>query len=462
MSFQPVKEFLNAVRPPSRPRIAPVPYEDPLEWFLKNSRGAEGDILLHGADDTAGRGRHSAAAGAPLFILSSRDGKGILKTASGEISFSATPPEIVAELDVFMARLKSPAFPGFFGGGLVCLLSYEMGRYYEPRRAVCRKPEERDLWCAFYPVARTFDAREKKSFDISWGDGASGGECARDLSFSLSPFVCDETRETYLAKVKTVKRHIEAGDVYQVNISRRLAAPFSGNPLGLYRALCGVNPSPFGAYIDGGDFHLLSLSPELFFSVRDGVVTTCPIKGTAPRKADTAADEREMARLAASEKDRAENVMIVDLMRSDLGKVCVPGSVAVESLCVGESLPNVHQLVSTVRGRLAPNVGLSEILKALYPGGSVTGAPKVRAMEIIAELETTARGAYCGSLVAWGLDGGIAASLLIRTLFLNGGIAVYRTGGGIVADSAPEDEYEETAHKASMLEKIARGVLTDV
>ena len=451
MSFGRVREFFNSIKLFPVPRIATIAYEEPLEWFLKNCRGAEGDLLLHGADDTAGKGRYSFAATRPLFILSVREGLGILKTADGNLPFSASPPEVIAELDALMARLKSPPMQGFFGGGLVCLLSYEMNRYYEQGKTISKKPETHDLYCAFYPRAAVFDALEKRAFGISWDGANTGGGAGHNLSHSISPFVCDEPRGRYVEKINRVKRYIEAGDVYQVNVSRKLSASFTGNPLGLYRSLCAVNPAAYGAYINGGDFHLLSLSPELFFSVQNGFLTTRPIKGTAPRKADAAADSAEKARLAGSGKNRAENLMIVDLMRSDLGKVCVPGSVAVESLFACESLPNVHQLVSTVRGKLNPNTGLPDILRALYPGGSVTGAPKVRAMEIIAELETTPRGVYCGSVVAWGLDGGITASLLIRTLFVEGGRAVYRTGGGIVADSIPEEEYEETEYKASML-----------
>ncbi|TBR21966.1 MAG: aminodeoxychorismate synthase component I, partial [Candidatus Nitrosotenuis sp.] len=345
-----------------------------------------------------------------------------------------------------------------FNGGLVWLFSYEMNRFYEPRLAQTPAPATGDFWCAFYPSVRVFDHKEKKAWDINWRETAATqtGRAGKDLAeleplAHLGHFSCDEGFESFARKARTVKRYIEEGDVYQVNLSRRLEAAFRGDGLSLYSRLARHSPSAMGAYVDGGDFALLSASPELFFSVRNGLIETAPIKGTAPRHADPAQDAAARAALLASAKDRAENLMIVDLMRNDLSKVCAPGSVTVPELFRVETLPNVHHLVSTVCGALRGGMRLPQLLAALWPGGSVTGAPKVRAMEIIAGLETTPRGYYCGSVAACGINGGITASLLIRTLVCANGVGVFRTGGGIVADSDPAAEYAETEHKARII-----------
>jgi para-aminobenzoate synthetase component 1 len=245
--------------------------------------------------------------------------------------------------------------------------------------------------------------------------------------------------------------YIEAGDCFQVNLSQRLLTPARLHPLRLYERLRRRNPAPFAGYLDLGDFVVLSASPERFLRVTDGWVETRPIKGTRPRAHTPAEDEAAAAELLHSAKDRAENVMIVDLLRNDLGRVCRYGSVQVPEVCRLESYPFVHHLVSQVRGRLREDRTPVDLLRAAFPGGSVTGAPKVRAMEIIAELEPTARGAYCGSLGFLGLDGSMDSNLLIRTFTQGRGWLQFPVGGGIVADSTPEAEYEETLHKAAGL-----------
>jgi para-aminobenzoate synthetase component 1 len=248
-----------------------------------------------------------------------------------------------------------------------------------------------------------------------------------------------------------VIEYIRAGDCYQVNLSQRLLAPLREHPLDLYGRLRTLNPAPFGAYFDLGDFQILSASPERFLRVTNGEVETRPIKGTRPRGRTPEEDAALAAELAASPKDRAENVMIVDLLRNDLGRVCEFGSVRVPTLCEVESFRFVHHLVSEVRGKLRPGLGPLDLLAAAFPGGSVTGAPKVRAMEIIAELEPTARGPYCGSLGFVGFDGSMDTNILIRTFTAGRGWVQFPVGGGIVADSDPAREYEETLHKAAGL-----------
>jgi para-aminobenzoate synthetase component 1 len=252
--------------------------------------------------------------------------------------------------------------------------------------------------------------------------------------------------------VERVRRHILAGDVFQVNISQRFELPVSQPPLELYRALRERHPAAFAALMETEQFAILSSSPERFLQT-DGVrVETRPIKGTRPRGATPAADLALAEELAASAKDRAENVMIVDLMRNDLYRVCRPGTVRVPELCMLETHPTVHHLVSTVEGELAPGADASALLRAAFPGGSVTGAPKVRAMEIIAALEPTRRGAYCGSIGYLSVTGAADFSIAIRTAVVRDGIASVSAGGGITADSDPAAEYDETIAKA-------RGVL---
>jgi para-aminobenzoate synthetase component 1 len=226
--------------------------------------------------------------------------------------------------------------------------------------------------------------------------------------------------------------------------------------LDLYGRLRQCNPAPFAGYLDLGNFAIASASPERFVLVQDGQVQTRPIKGTRPRGATPEQDRQRAEELLASAKDRAENVMIVDLLRNDLGRVCAYGSVRVEAVCRLESYPTVHHLVSEVVGTLRPGLGPVDLLRAAFPGGSVTGAPKVRAMEIIAELEPTARGPYCGSLGFLGFDGSMDTSILIRTFTIGRGWIQFPVGGGIVADSDPHAEYAETLHKAEGLLRALR------
>lgn len=263
-------------------------------------------------------------------------------------------------------------------------------------------------------------------------------------------------RATYLATIRRAVEYVHAGDCFQVNVAQRLLAPARAHPLELYARLRECNPAPFAGYFDLGEFTIVSASPERFLKLADGVVETRPIKGTRPRGATPAEDRARAEELLRSAKDRAENVMIVDLLRNDLGRVCTFGSVRVEALCRLESYRTVHHLVSEVSGRLRPECGPADLLRAAFPGGSVTGAPKVRAMQIIAELEGVARGAYCGCLGYMGFDRTMDANLLIRTFTQGRGWLQFPVGGGIVADSDPEQEYAETWHKAEGLLRALR------
>ena len=248
-------------------------------------------------------------------------------------------------------------------------------------------------------------------------------------------------------------------DIFQANLSQRFQAdlPPGLDAWGLYRRLRARNPAPFAAYLDTGAVQIASASPERFLELRGRQVETRPIKGTRPRGATPAEDLALGQELLASAKDRAENVMIVDLLRNDLSRVCRDHTVLTPEICVLESFATVHHLVSTVTGELRPGLDAVDLLRATFPGGSITGAPKIRAMEIIAELEPTARGPYCGAIGWMGADGWMDTSITIRTFAIKDGRVAFQAGGGIVADSDPAAEYEETLAKARALLESLRG-----
>jgi len=260
----------------------------------------------------------------------------------------------------------------------------------------------------------------------------------------------------YLRAVEQAIEYVFAGDVFQVNLAQRLLYPAHGDSVALYLRLRRSNPAPFAGYFDLGDFQIVSSSPERFLRVADRLVETRPIKGTRPWRDREEADLSAGEELRQSEKDRAENVMIVDLLRNDLSRVCDPESVYVSQLCGLETYAYVQHLVSVVRGELRDTCTPLDLLRAAFPGGSITGAPKVRAMEIIAELEPTARGAYCGSLGYLGFDGSLDLSILIRTITAGRGWWQAPVGGGIVAQSDPRQEYLETWDKAEGLIRALR------
>ena len=396
-----------------------------------------------------------------------------------------------ARLREWSQRFVSETVPGLppFQGGAAGLLSYELGGAWEelPRPAI----NEFELpWLAvgLYDWVIAWDHELGKAWIISHGFPAEGTARERRAAermqsvisrlnvghvsnvpgslkhvenvlhpFTRSPFDSggsNFSRDDYLRAVERVIEYIHAGDVFQVNLSQRLLFPSSEDSLSLYLRLRQLNPAPFAGYFSCGDWTIASASPERFVNVQDGVVETRPIKGTRRRRHRPEADLFTEDELRESEKDQAENVMIVDLLRNDLSKVCSPGSIRVPSLCAVETYETVQHLVSVVRGTLdrdaaGQQLNAWDLLAAIFPGGSITGAPKVRAMEIIAELEPTARGPYCGSLFYVGFDGSADSNILIRTFTVRRGWIQCSVGGGIVAQSDPDAEYEETLHKAA-------------
>jgi len=251
-----------------------------------------------------------------------------------------------------------------------------------------------------------------------------------------------------MAGVERIREYIRAGDLFQANLTRRITVEREVTGEELYRRMMEQSPAPYGALLETGEGDVVSISPEGFLSLRGRMVETRPIKGTAPRSGDPDRDRALRVSLEASEKDRAENVMIVDLLRSDLSRVCRDGSVEVPELLALESHPTVHHLVSTVRGRLRDDAGPVDLLRASFPGGSVTGAPKIRAMEILRELEPVRRGVYTGALGILGFGGDMELSIPIRTAVCREGRVHYGTGGGITLASDPAGEWVETEDKA--------------
>jgi anthranilate/para-aminobenzoate synthase component I len=259
---------------------------------------------------------------------------------------------------------------------------------------------------------------------------------------------------SYREAIESIRGHLAAGDVYQVNLSRALRLPWERTALGLFLRHRQLGRVPHGALLDLGDRAVASFSPERFLARRARHVTTCPIKGTRPRGADPAADRAEQEKLRASAKDRAEHIMIVDLERNDLGRVSIPGSIHVEPLLAAESFASVHHLVSTVHGTLRAGITPVDLIRAAFPGGSITGAPKIRAIEILRALEREPRRLYTGSIGYWDAGGDLDLSIAIRTALLAAGELEYRVGGGIVIDSDVAAEYRETEDKARALEVL--------
>jgi len=264
------------------------------------------------------------------------------------------------------------------------------------------------------------------------------------------------TPDSYASAFASVQNYLKSGDCYQINLAQRFSAVASGDALGAYLTLRSLSPAPYSAFLNLPQVQILCASPERFLRVQNGRVETRPIKGTRPRGCNAQQDIRLAEELHNHPKDRAENLMIVDLLRNDLGKSCTPGSVRVPKLFEVESYANVHHLVSTVEGKLAEGRDALDVLRGCFPGGSVTGAPKLRAMQIIEQLEPHRRGIYCGAIGYVGFDGNMDSNIVIRTLVYSGDEVCCWAGGGIVADSEEKAEYQETLDKASAMLELLR------
>jgi para-aminobenzoate synthetase component 1 len=470
-----------------------IPAPDPVQaWHAL--LGLPGLIWLDSAADQATLGRHSFLTADPWGVVRSTDRLTEQSLHGGP--YETADGDALAVVRRLLAPLALPAVAGLppFQGGAAGYIGYDWGRVLErlpsPRYDDLDVP---DVLLGLYDWTLAWDHAAGRAWLISTGTGGGNAPSAARALERLSqiknrlratsrlesaipapvrrPAASPPTypvagsdaarrlgirstfsRPEYLAAVARVREYILAGDIFQANLSQRFEARLNDSDSAprLYGRLRKVNPAPFAAYLDLEGVQVLSASPERFLRVdgASGMVETRPIKGTRPRGTGPMHDLALGQALTESEKDRAENLMIVDLLRNDLSRVCRAGTVRAPELFALEHHPTVHHLVSTVVGELDSGKDAIDLLHAAFPGGSITGAPKVRAMEIIAELEPTRRGVYCGSIGYLGLDGGLDTSIVIRTYLIRGGTVFFQAGGGIVADSEPAEEYQETLDKA--------------
>ncbi|KPX46026.1 Para-aminobenzoate synthase component I [Pseudomonas syringae pv. helianthi] len=435
--------------------IHPLPYSADPASFFSRIREAPGAVLLDSGRPAAGRGRYDLLSAWPLEELTVADGE----TGTAYLQRLRESLKILGPASL----PEGCALP--FAGGLMGYLSYEFGRRLEPLpdRAIddLQLPE---ACLGLYAWALVSDHQEQTSQLIAHPALAeterkrlielfSVDITQPHTGFSLSqPFQASISGDDYRQAFERIQAYIQAGDCYQVNFAQRFQAQYAGDPWVAYCALRAACPTPFSGYLSlPGHAAILSLSPERFVRVSARQVETRPIKGTRPRSPNAAQDAAFANELLASEKDRAENLMIVDLLRNDLGRSCTIGSVKVPELFSLESYPNVHHLVSSVTGELATGHDALNLIAGSFPGGSITGAPKIRAMQIIDELEPTRRSLYCGSLMYLDVRGEMDSSIAIRSLLAKDGRLSCWGGGGIVADSDCEAEYQETFTKVRVL-----------
>lgn len=422
-------------------RIEPIQGITPKAAFLALKK--LGRPFLFSGSCATGR-RYSYAGAGPLSMMNIDD--------------AADP---FAALSKALAENKASRGPFPFTSGAVAYFSYDLKGLIEPGLTF-RKKDGLDIplfMAGLYDPIFVYDHQERKGYLASRSAGPEKIaafmellESAPSLEATSIPkakgFSSDTSKEKYISKVMKAKEYIASGDIYQINLSHRLSIEWTGDPFALYMKLLETHPAPLSSYLDFGGFQIISNSPECLLRVDDGIAETCPIKGTRKRGHDSKEDTSLIEELRASRKERAEHVMIVDLERSDLGKVCLPGSVEVSSFEEVVTYPHLHHMVSTIKGRLTPSIDSPMALRALFPGGSITGAPKVRAMQIIDEIENSARSIYTGGIGWFDQSGGAEVSVAIRTAVYKDGVLSLRVGGGIVADSVPEDEYDETILKA--------------
>ena len=380
--------------------------------------------------------------------------------AGGAVALSEDDPLTLLQRQLEAQDLHPRADAGLpFQGGALGLFGYDLGRRFETLPTRARADiDAPDMAVGIYRWALIVDHRQQRVSLLSYDDPhqrlawLESQRAAPDRPFRLTtPWQSNMSRAQYGERFRRVQEYLQSGDCYQVNLAQRFQAGYEGDEWQAFTQLNQANRAPFSAFIRLADSAVLSLSPERFIQLENGQIQTRPIKGTLPRLADPQQDARQAERLQRSPKDRAENLMIVDLMRNDIGRVAVPGSVSVPELFVVEPFPAVHHLVSTVTAALPPALHATDLLRAAFPGGSITGAPKVRAMAIIDELEPHRRNAWCGSIGYVSFCGGMDTSITIRTLTAADGQLYCSAGGGIVADSEEQAEYQETFDKVNRI-----------
>jgi anthranilate synthase component 1 len=439
--------------------------ETPVSAYLKVARG-DHSFLLESVEGGERLGRYSFIGTEPYRVLSSPAG-------------SADDP--LLEIERELARFDVVAVPDLprFHGGAVGYLAYEAARHFERLPSPESDPQELpeavfmftdtllvfdhvqhkikvvsharldgDVDAAYRQATRRIDELVERLRQPLAGQATGLADDTRDVCLDVSSNV---SRERFLKSVDRARQYIIAGDVIQAVISQRLSVPTVAPPFDVYRALRAINPSPYMYYLRIGDAHVVGASPEMLVRVEDGTVATHPIAGTRPRGRDAAEDAALEAELRSDEKERAEHTMLLDLGRNDIGRVACPGSVEVGQCMDVERYSHVMHLVSHVSGRLRDGLTCFDALRACFPAGTVSGAPKIRAMEIIAELEPDKRGPYAGAVGYFGFRGNLDTAITIRTIVMKQGMAYVQAGGGIVYDSVPEREYEESVNKARAL-----------
>jgi len=432
--------------------------------------------LLESVEGGENLARYSFIGFDPFLTFASWGEKSLITAGEKKETVTGLPLAALEKvMSGFRARLD-PALPRFYGGA-VGYISYDAVRFFErvamPQKSVPDLPEYNFIFAGtvliFDHVKRTLTiivnslpgddpeksyAEAEERIEKIAGVLKSGVPLEDEYPkppLAGAPLESNITRDDFIKKVVKAKEYIRAGDILQVVLSLRMRVPFRGEPFNVYRRLRALNPSPYLFYLDFGEAVVAGSSPEMLVKVEGGSVETCPIAGTRPRGRDPAEDETLALELLEDEKERAEHLMLVDLGRNDLGRVCETGSVRVTRFMEVEKFSHVMHLVSNVRGKLGQFQNCFDAFKACFPAGTVTGAPKVRAMEIISEMEPERRGIYAGAVGYFGFSGNMDTAIAIRTLVIHGGGAYVQAGAGIVADSDPEREYEEIMNKARAL-----------
>jgi para-aminobenzoate synthetase component 1 len=450
-------------------RVAEIPYRSDSTQLFGHLVDLPYSVFLDSGYGSAFAGRFDILAAEPSVVLSTSGGWTEIRRAGGSAHSDEDPLTLLRRH--LGARIRSTDSLPFAGGAIGCF-AYDLGRRFERMTEIAaRDIEFPEMLIGIYDAAFVVDHFEQRSYLVSserdsvtrerWRELLDLGAqppAARPRSFEVvSGIRANFTPESYRAAFERVQEHIRVGDCYQVNLAQRFEARVRGDSWAAYQALRSINPAPFSCFMRTPEGDVLSSSPERFLKLDGAIVEAKPIKGTRPRSQNPRLDESLRAELACSVKDRAENVMIVDLLRNDLGKACEPGSVSVTKLFDIESFAHVHHMVSTVAGRLAPSCDALDLLRACFPGGSITGAPKLRAMEIIDALEPQRRSIYCGGIGYLSHCGRMDLNIAIRSLLRVDDSIYAWAGGGIVADSNCEAEFQESMDKVSGLLAILDG-----